>query len=246
MTISLKHAFQSQKSDGSDTTIVQPSNWNSEHTITCSTGVVLGRASSGVGSVEEIPCTSVGRSLLAASSTADIVSQLNLDTQIQSAFPPGMIAPFAMSSPPSGWLTCDGSAVSRSTYAALFAVIGTTWGSGDGSTTFEVPDLRGVFLRGLDAGKGYDSSRSFASYQADDYPAHTHPVTDPGHSHTYTAGGAATGTVGSSGFPMAVSVSAPSTATSSSATTSITVGSGGGGATEVRPKNVAILYCIRT
>ena len=59
----------------------------------------------------------------------------------------GMIAPFAMSTAPSGWLTCDGSAVSRSTHSNLFSAIGTTWGTGDGSTTFNVPDLRGAFLR---------------------------------------------------------------------------------------------------
>ena len=60
----------------------------------------------------------------------------------------GMIAPFAMSTPPTGWLSCDGSAVSRATYADLFAAIGTTWGSGNGNSTFNIPDLRGAFLRG--------------------------------------------------------------------------------------------------
>jgi len=60
----------------------------------------------------------------------------------------GMIAPFAMSSTPTGWLSCDGSAVSRTTYANLFTVISTIWGVGDGSTTFNLPDLRGAFLRG--------------------------------------------------------------------------------------------------
>ena len=62
--------------------------------------------------------------------------------------PAGMIAPFGMSSAPTGWLVCNGSAVSRSTYSDLFGVISTTWGSGDGSSTFNLPDLRGAFLRG--------------------------------------------------------------------------------------------------
>ena len=57
--------------------------------------------------------------------------------------PSGMIAPFAGSSVPTDWLACDGSAVSRTTYAALFTAISTTWGSGDGSTTFNVPNLAG-------------------------------------------------------------------------------------------------------
>lgn len=246
MTISLKHQFQSQKSDGSDPTVVQPSNWNANHTITCATNIVLGRSSSGTGTVEEIPCTAVGRNLLAAASTADIVSQLSLSDQLNAAFPAGMIMPFGASSPPANWLTCDGTAVSRTTYSRLFAVIGTVWGVGDSSTTFNLPDLRGVFLRGIDAGKGYDASRAYASYQADGYPSHTHTLTDPGHTHTYTAGGSATGTVGSGGYPMAVSISAPSSQASGSKTTGITIDSGGGSAPEVRPKNVAILYCIRT
>tara|TARA_R100000458_G_scaffold27923_1_gene25535 strand:- start:224 stop:739 length:516 start_codon:yes stop_codon:yes gene_type:complete len=60
----------------------------------------------------------------------------------------GMIAPFGMSSVPTGWLACDGSTVSRTTYADLFTAIGTTWGAGDGSSTFALPDLEGAFLRG--------------------------------------------------------------------------------------------------
>ena len=60
----------------------------------------------------------------------------------------GMVAAFAMSSAPTGWLTCDGTAVSRTTYSDLFTAIGTTWGAGDGTTTFNLPDLRGAFLRG--------------------------------------------------------------------------------------------------
>jgi len=79
--------------------------------------------------------------------------------------------------PIDGWLYCDGSPVSRSTYADLFAAIGTTYGVGDGSTTFNLPDFRGVFLRGLDDGKGYDSGRTMGSYQADDNKAHVHEYT---------------------------------------------------------------------
>lgn len=60
----------------------------------------------------------------------------------------GAVEAFAMQTPPNGWLTCDGSAVSRTTYADLFNVIGTTWGAGDGSTTFNLPDFREWFLRG--------------------------------------------------------------------------------------------------
>jgi microcystin-dependent protein len=74
--------------------------------------------------------------------------KLQLDDLRSIMFPAGFFGDFAGSSAPDGWLACDGSAVSRSTYADLFAAIGTTWGVGDGSTTFNVPDLRGAFVRG--------------------------------------------------------------------------------------------------
>ncbi|OAI41007.1 hypothetical protein AYO40_00565 [Planctomycetaceae bacterium SCGC AG-212-D15] len=64
--------------------------------------------------------------------------------------PPGILLAFAGSSVPAGWLLCDGSAVSRTTYAGLFTAISTTWGAGDGSTTFNLPDLRGRIAVGAD------------------------------------------------------------------------------------------------
>jgi microcystin-dependent protein len=70
--------------------------------------------------------------------------------------PVGTIIPYAGATIPSGWLACDGGTVSRTTYADLFAAIGVTWGSGDGSTTFHLPDLRGRFLRGVNSGSGRD------------------------------------------------------------------------------------------
>jgi microcystin-dependent protein len=83
--------------------------------------------------------------------------------------PRGTVLPFAGSTPPTGYLKCDGSAISRSTYSDLFDAIGTSFGAGNGSTTFNIPDLRGVSLRGLDDGRGFDSepSRVLGSYQAD-------------------------------------------------------------------------------
>jgi microcystin-dependent protein len=72
--------------------------------------------------------------------------------------PPGALMPFAGSSAPTGWLFCDGSAVSRTTYSALFTAIGTSYGSGDGSTTFNVPDLRGRVPVGAGTGVGEGSS----------------------------------------------------------------------------------------
>jgi len=79
----------------------------------------------------------------------------------------GKVDWFAMSSPPAGWLKANGAAVSRTTYLALFTAIGTVYGAGDGSTTFNVPDLRGEFVRGFDDGRGQDTGRVFGSVQTD-------------------------------------------------------------------------------
>lgn len=71
--------------------------------------------------------------------------------------PAGVIVAFGGTVAPSGYLLCNGQAVSRTTYADLYAAIGTAYGSGNGSTTFNVPDLRGRFLRGVDGGTGRDT-----------------------------------------------------------------------------------------
>ena len=73
-------------------------------------------------------------------------------------FPAGIIIPFAgpAENIPDGWMLCDGSAVSRSEYANLYKAIGVCWGIGDGATTFNLPDLRGMFLRGVSGDSGND------------------------------------------------------------------------------------------
>lgn len=70
-------------------------------------------------------------------------------SRAEKILPPGVVLPHGSSSIPDGFLACDGSAVSRATYAALFAAISTTYGAGDGTSTFNVPDLRGIFPRGV-------------------------------------------------------------------------------------------------
>ena len=99
---------------------------------------------------------------------------------------PGSVQWFAMQTAPSGFLTAYGSAISRSAYLNLFSAIGTTYGVGDGSTTFNIPDLRGAFIRGWDNGKGLDPSRVFGSLQNSALGLHNHSasVSDPGHAHS--------------------------------------------------------------
>lgn len=78
----------------------------------------------------------------------------------------GMVAHFATSTAPSGWLKANGAAVSRTTYASLFTAIGTVFGIGNGSTTFNLPDLRGEFVRSWDDARGIDTGRAFGSPQS--------------------------------------------------------------------------------
>jgi microcystin-dependent protein len=99
--------------------------------------------------------------------------------------PPGMFGYHGGSSPPAGWLKRNGAAVSRTVYANLFAAIGTTWGAGDGSTTFNLPDSRGEFDRAWDDSRGVDSGRAFGSFQADDFKSHSHNLSSSGITGSY-------------------------------------------------------------
>lgn len=77
----------------------------------------------------------------------------------------GSVAFFAVPTPPLGWIKANGAELSRTTYSDLFAVIGTSFGQGDGVATFNIPDLRGEFLRGWDDGRGVDAGRGFGTWQ---------------------------------------------------------------------------------
>ena len=118
------------------------------------------------------------------------------------AIPTGAMMDFAGSAAPLGWLLCDGSAVSRTTYPALFGVLGTTYGAGDGTTTFNVPDLRGRVAVAADPGSanttgitavGQVGGEQFHTLTVAELPVHNHPVTDPGHNHAVTDPGHAHG-----------------------------------------------------
>lgn len=135
--------------------------------------------------------------------------------------PPGTIFQFAGSASPTGYLMCDGSAVSRTTYADLFSAIGVAYGTGNGTTTFNLPDGRGRGLVGLGthvevATLGSNEGVSVSSRR----PKHKHVIGDPGHTHTYTNPG---GNLGSGASGGVSGPNAPGTPTGS-ATTGITVG----------------------
>ena len=100
---------------------------------------------------------------------------LNTD-DLSGMVPSGTVLYFAGQTAPAGWLKANGAAVSRTAYAALFAAIGTTYGAGDGRSTFNLPDLRGEFLRGWDDGRGVDPGRGFGFGQADAMRQHYHGI----------------------------------------------------------------------
>jgi microcystin-dependent protein len=158
--------------------------------------------------------------------------------------PAGMVIYVARNTAPTGFLKANGALISRSTYADLFAAIGTTFGVGDGSTTFALPDLRGEFPRGWDDSRGIDSGRGFGSVQGQDYQSHTHGVTDPGHRHQQVyqrnqIDKAIVGNVGDNGqFGDVLSFgSMQFSATGISIQNS--------GASETRPRNIALLAIIK-
>ena len=165
----------------------------------------------------------------------------------QDLTPAGTVIWSARSSAPPGYLKANGAAVSRGTYSALFAAIGTTYGAGDGSTTFNVPDLRGEFVRGWDDGRGLDSGRGLGSVQGQSYQSHDHPVStsvsDPGHSHSISAAFA----FGRGGPDVNVLDGGNSRGTSASQTgISVSTSIGASGGSETRPRNVSLLGCIKT
>jgi len=101
--------------------------------------------------------------------------------------PVGSIHWMAGSTVPAGYLKANGENVSRTTYARLYSVIGTTYGVGDDSTTFTLPDLRGEFVRSWDDGRGVDSERILGSAQAGSIEGHAHPLSTETAPHAHTA-----------------------------------------------------------
>ena len=183
----------------------------------------------------------------------------NLSFQVVAGVPSGAVFCIAVASVPSGYLECNGAAVSRTTYAALFAVIGTQYGSGNGSSTFNIPDLRGEFIRGFDNGRGVDSGRSVASSQSHQHPQHDHAVsasssssvTDPGHTHTANYGQgnlvSSGGAFGLRDSETANRINSNNTGISVSTSTSISQSQRGGtsNSSETRPRNIAMMYVIK-
>ena len=175
---------------------------------------------------------------------------------------PGTMIPFAgpLSEVPLGYLPCNGDPVSRTTYARLFSVIGTYWGAGDGSTTFNLPDIRGRFLRGVDEGSGRDPdalSRGFSSaggatgdsvgtVQGHSFGSHDHGGGSHGHGIDATSGAIiapqGTGDAGTSGTLGNFGVTSTSNEVITKSSGNTIISNGGN---ETRPVNAGVHFIIK-
>ena len=190
----------------------------------------------------------------------------NLSFQIVAGVPSGSVFCMAVATVPSGYLECNGAAVSRTTYAALFAIIGTAYGTGNGSSTFNLPDLRGEFVRGFDNGRNADTGRSIASSQSASNASHNHSISLSGTtstksltgnvsriSETFAGAGQATGVFSKGGNNDApLTPGAPDSSPTGSFNfdashnhTFSASGTSGSQGSEARPRNVAMMYIIK-
>tara|TARA_R110000772_G_scaffold143235_1_gene252752 strand:- start:20898 stop:24236 length:3339 start_codon:yes stop_codon:yes gene_type:complete len=173
---------------------------------------------------------------LNASAELPAVSGANL-TSLPDSAPVGLVGMYAVATPPAGWLETDGSTISRTTYSDLFAIIGTVFGAGDGSTTFEIPDMRGEFPRGWDNGRGTDSGRVFGSAQ-------DHAIEDM----TGVIQGAQENLAGSGVFTSNSSIAGSRPGNGSATRRSVSFDPSNQinvDANETRPTNIALLFCIK-
>jgi len=160
-----------------------------------------------------------------------LASQLAADSGV------GQIRMFTTSTVPTGYLECDGSAVSRATYAALFAIIADYYGAGDGSTTFNVPDYRGRFLRGWAHGQTTDPDKASRTDRGDgtagDVVGSKQGYLGPAHTHTVANNivlGGAYYDMGNNGYETSITNATSSTSSS--------------GGNESRPININVMFCI--
>ncbi|MBY0317917.1 MAG: tail fiber protein [Reyranella sp.] len=206
-------------------------------------------------SLPALPITADTRSI------TERVNVLIRDYNMLLGVPAGCIMPYAGAAAPDGWLLCAGQAVSRTTYADLFAAIGTAYGVGDGSTTFNLPDLRGRVAAGKDDMGGSDAGRlsggvanrttlggaggaAIHTLAAGEMPSHSHGVTDPGHGHTTPAGNPTSIFTGRASWGDGNNLNV---AAGNGSTTGISVQSAGGGGAHNNTQPTLILnYLIAT
>lgn len=156
------------------------------------------------------------------SSTAKLPSIVTSLTSV----PTGGIIPFGGASAPTGWTICDGTAISRTTFVTLFGVINTLYGAGNGTTTFNIPDLRGRMPAGFAPSSGHADVSTLGLSDgvavANRRPKHATSITDPTHFHTTAVAGGGQTSGGPGG-----NVQTSGTTNTDSKSTGITAGVGG-------------------
>ena len=203
--VAVSHTFTSAISDDPAAALagkVLPSHWNDDHDIELSaTARVVGRKSSGAGAAEELSIEDVLNLLSTTQNDIPIkgASTWGVVQKAELRVPAGAVFDFAGTTAPSGYLMCYGQAVSRTTYADLYAAIGNAHGSGDGSTTFNLPDCRGRARFGKDDMGGSAANRLTVTYgitgsslgNVGGSQSSTLTTTElPSHTHSGTTGGA--------------------------------------------------------
>jgi microcystin-dependent protein len=193
------------------------------------------------------PATSDNSTNVATTAMVQALVAQAVAQAVTQAVPVGMLMDYAAWVVPAGYLLCDGTAYSRTTFANLFAVIGTTYGAGDGSTTFNVPNFvgNGAFTRCFGGNSG-----AFGQVQAGQVQSHTHSasVADPGHYHTieayipYSGSNTAPAINWSQTY---LNASIKRTFNIDSSTTGITVTNASTGGNETRPINIAVTKIIK-
>jgi microcystin-dependent protein len=172
---------------------------------------------------------------------------------VNDVFPAGIVLPYAGATAPNGWRFCNGDAISRTTFARLFAAISTTYGVGDNTTTFNLPNTQGVFLRG--AGSRTISSVTYTgtigSSQGDQVQGHYHSKSETPHTHTvdFFNGGLATQNFngGTDGPTLKGSRTSSGASSNLSVTSPSTDGTNGTPRTgsQTHPANVGVNYIIK-
>jgi microcystin-dependent protein len=188
-----------------------------------------------------------------ATSITGVYPNYTVNSPIVSGIPVGTILPFAGSTVPAGYLICDGAQINRITYANLFSVIGSSWGNGNGTTTFHVPDFRGRFMRGQNAGSGQDpdaatrtaintggnTGDNVGTVQSGGLSSHNHNLTILGGCSGNNAASSVSYLSGSNNGGTLWSTSPCGNPTNNT----VSIASSGG--SETRPSNVSVKYIIK-
>lgn len=197
-----------------------------------------------ISALTELTNVAVDDYIVVLDTSANIAKKVKVANFNQAVLPAGIVAPYGGTTEPSGWLFCYGQAVNRVTYAALYAAIGTTYGAGDGTTTFNLPDLRGRTVAGQDDMGGSSANRltgQSGGLNGDNLGAtggaetHTLSTTEmPSHTHQYNVASNGAGSLWARG-QAGTDISSPATSSA-----------GGGGAHNNVQPTIILNYIIKT